>query len=55
LPLFLWFLHTLGKNKTLIEKLFSLKFKMAEKFNIKDDIFQNIQDFIIAQPLGPYS
>jgi hypothetical protein len=35
-------IYILGKNKL---KLFSWKFKMAEQFNIKDDIFQKISRF----------
>jgi hypothetical protein len=43
----------LGKNKAFMEKLFSSKFKMAEKFNMKDNIFfKKCQDFIIEQPLN---
>jgi hypothetical protein len=53
LSIFLLFLFILDKNKIFMEKLFSSKFKMAEKFNMKDDIFQQKnQDFIIAQPLN---
>jgi hypothetical protein len=35
----------LGKNKTFVENIFSWKFKMAELFNLKDDIFQKMLRF----------
>jgi hypothetical protein len=41
----------MGKNKTFMEKI-AWKFKIAEEFNMKDDIVQKFQNFIIAQPLN---